>query len=255
VLPPATGKGRREEIAALPRRHDATAPNYGRTADPTGPEEGTVPDRPPRGSAGGRTPPSAPAPAALRELTDNELLDGLRAGSEPHFNALYERYFQRIYAFVHARIRSHADAEEIAQETFVSVFKSIDNYRGQASLLSWIFGIAKNLANNSIRRAKSQREKLDTVDPQHFVPGPAFGRGTPDEELGFQRYATAIREQMGAMSEWQMRIFEMRHLENLSIPDIARRTHRSNDAVRSSLYRIKRLMIEIAESGGGIAAE
>ena len=192
---------------------------------------------------------------ALAELSDADLLAGLRRGCETHFSALYDRYFQRIYAFVHARVRNHADAEEISQETFVSVFKSIESYRGQASLLSWIFGIAKNLANNSIRRAKNQREKLDTVDPQHFVPGPAFGRGSPDEELGFQRYADAIRDQMETMSDWQLRIFEMRHLENLSIPEIARRTHRSNDAVRSSLYRIKRMMIEVAESGGGLAAE
>lgn len=195
------------------------------------------------------------SPAALRELSDAELLEGLRTGSEAHFNTLYDRYFARIYAFVHGRIRSHSDAEEITQETFVSVFKSIENYRGQSSLLSWMFGIAKNLSNNAIRRAKSQREKLETVDPQRFVPGPAFGRGAPDEELGFHRYASAVRDQMGSMPEWQQRIFEMRHLENMSIPEIARRTQRSNDAVRSSLYRVKRMMLEVAESGRGMSLE
>lgn len=246
----------------MPRCHDATRQNSsGSSGQSSGEATGADPagevgsETAQRVSAGGRFPPPAPAPAALRELSDGELLEGLRAGSEPHFSALYERYFQRIYAFVHARVRSHSDAEEISQETFVSVFKSIESYRGQASLLSWIFGIAKNLANNSIRRSKNQREKLDTVDPQHFVPGPAFGRGSPDEELGFQRYASAVRDQMRSMSEWQLRIFEMRHLENLSIPEIARRTHRSNDAVRSSLYRIKRMMIEIAESGGSLPVE
>ena len=196
-----------------------------------------------------------PEPRALREQSDHALLAGMRAGSERHFDVLYERYFQRIYSFVHARVRNHSDAEEITQETFVSVFRSIDNYRGQASLLSWIFGIAKNLANNAIRRAKSQREKLETVDPRELTPETAFGRGTPDEELEFQRYASAVRDQMGEISEWQLRIFEMRHLQNLSIPEIARRTHRSNDAVRSSLYRIKRVMVEIAETGGRIPLE
>ena len=101
-------------------------------------------------------------------LSDQELLEGIRRSSEPHFNELYEQYFQRIYGFVHAR-RNHADAEEITQETFVSVFRSIDHYRGQASLLSWIFGIAKNLANNAIRRAQNQRQKFDSVEPEHFA--------------------------------------------------------------------------------------
>jgi DNA-directed RNA polymerase specialized sigma24 family protein len=66
-----------------------------------------------------------------------------------------------------------------------------------------------------------------------------------------QRYVQTIREQLESLAEWQRGVFEMRHFENLSIPEIARRTDRSNDAVRSSLYRIKRMMIESAELDGG----
>jgi len=188
---------------------------------------------------------------SLCELSDQELLEGIRKASERHFNELYNRYFKRIYAFVHGRLRNHADAEEITQETFVSVFRSIENYRGQASLLSWIFGIAKNLSNNSIRRAQNQRQKFDSVEPEHFVPNPSLGACAPDDELHMQRYVQTIREQLESLAEWQRGVFEMRHFENLSIPEIARRTDRSNDAIRSSLYRIKRMMIESAELDGG----
>jgi RNA polymerase sigma-70 factor (ECF subfamily) len=188
---------------------------------------------------------------SLCELSDQELLEGIRKASERHFNELYNRYFKRIYSFVHGRLRNHADAEEITQETFVSVFRSIENYRGQASLLSWIFGIAKNLSNNSIRRAQNQRQKFDSVEPEHFVPNPSLGACAPDDELHMQRYVQTIREQLESLAEWQRGVFEMRHFENLSIPEIARRTDRSNDAVRSSLYRIKRMMIESAELDGG----
>jgi RNA polymerase sigma-70 factor (ECF subfamily) len=204
---------------------------------------------------GGDACSAASDPVPLCEQSDQELLEGIRASSEPHFNVLYQRYFPRIYSFVHARVRSHSDAEEIAQETFVSVFRSIDNYRGQASLLSWIFGIAKNLANNSIRRDRTQRERFETVDPLHLAPARSFGDGSPDEELNMQRYAESIRSQLDSVADWQRRIFEMRHLENLTIPQIARRTHRSNDAVRSSLYRIKRMMLETADLGGGMPLE
>jgi len=231
----------------LPRRRDAT-----RTPDAPGAErtEEAAPAAQPPGPG-----PAAVSVRSLAEQSDQALLEGIRTASEPHFQALYDRYFARIYAFVHARMRNHADAEEITQETFVTVFRSIENYRGQASLLSWIYGIAKNLANNAIRRARSQREKLEVVDPEHFAPRPSFGEGSPDEELDFQRYADTLRDQMSALADWQRRIFEMRHLQNLSIPEIARRTHRSNDAVRSSLYRIKRMMLEAADGGGGIRVE
>ncbi len=184
------------------------------------------------------------------EAPDTELVEGIKAGSEPHFNALYERYFARVYAFAHSRMRSHSDAEEVSQETFVSILTSIDKYRGQASLLSWIFGIAKNLSNNLIRKSSGQREKLGRVDPEHFVPQASFGRGGPEEEFTFQRYATSLRREIESVSDWQVEIFEMRHLKDMSISEISEKTHRSSDAIRSSLYRIKKLMIEVAENEG-----
>lgn len=187
---------------------------------------------------------------SLASLSDQQLVDGVRQASETHFNELYERYFKRIYSFVHGRLRNHADAEEVTQETFVTIFRSIENYRGQSSLLSWMFGIAKNLSNNTIRRSQNQRERFESVDKEHFTPKPSIGQVAPDEDLSLQRYAHAISSRMAKLPEWQRRIFEMRHLENMSIPEIAECSARSNDAVRSSLYRIKKLIFDAIESGG-----
>ncbi|MCH2186335.1 RNA polymerase sigma factor [Myxococcota bacterium] len=151
-----------------------------------------------------KRPPDSSATWILNpeQVPDAELVAGIKAGSEPHFNALYERYFSRVYAFAHSRMRSHSDAEEVSQETFVSVLTSIEKYRGQASLLSWIFGIAKNLSNNLIRKSSGQREKLGRIDPEHFVPQVSFGRGGPEEELTFQRYTKSLRREIEGVSEW-----------------------------------------------------
>lgn len=195
---------------------------------------------------------ASPEPkASLSALSDQDLLEGLRAGCEDHFNALYDRYFQRIYAFVHSRIRNHADAEEIVQETFVTVFRSIENYRGQASLLSWVFGIAKNLANNMIRKRKTHEMKLCEVPNESLAPRPGLMSGTPEDHLHLRRFTEALRTQLDGVSQWQADIFAMRHFENMSIPEIARRTDRSSDAIRSSLYRVKRMVVEAAEIGPG----
>jgi RNA polymerase sigma-70 factor (ECF subfamily) len=186
---------------------------------------------------------------SLSELSDDQLLAGIRGESEQHFNELYERYFPRIYGFVHKRIRNHADAEEIVQETFITVFRSIDNYRGQSSLLSWIFGISKNLSNNTIRRSQNQQAKLGQLAPEALAPRPSIASAGPDEQYGMRCYAETIRLELAGLASWQTEIFEMRHLENLSISEIAQRVDRSSDAIRSSLYRVKRLMIESAERG------
>ena len=196
---------------------------------------------------------AAAAALPLSELSDQDLLEGLRAQSEPHFGELYNRYFQRIYNFVYARMRNHAETEEVVQETFLAVFRSFANYRGQSSLLSWIYGIAKNTTNNHLRRAKSQTERIELADDDELIPRISIGEGMPDEQLDMQRFGDLLVERLEGLADWQAEIFEMRHFENLSIPEISRRTSRSSDAVRSSLYRVKRLFFEAAAANGGNA--
>ena len=67
--------------------------------------------------------------------------------------------------------------------------------------------------------------------------------------MTFKRCAESIRDQLASVAGWQAEIFVLRHIENLPIGEIAARTSRSNDAVRSSLYRVKRLLLEAVEGG------
>jgi DNA-directed RNA polymerase specialized sigma24 family protein len=55
------------------------------------------------------------------------------------------------------------------------------------------------------------------------------------------------------VTPWQAEVFVLRHIENLPIQEIAQRTHRSNDAIRSSLYRVKRLLVEAGNPDGASA--
>lgn len=196
-----------------------------------------------------KTSKSGPERPADPSLTDAELVQGLLAADDACFNVLYERYFNRVYAYSYRRLRSHADAEEVTQETFVTVFRSISNFRGQSTLLSWIFGVARNLSNNSLRRFQGQREKFESVSPDHFAPNASIGNASPDDELNMRRYVDAIRSEMEELPTWQRRIFEMRHLENMSISEISAQTQRSSDAVRSSLYRMKRMIFDAVDFG------
>ncbi len=187
------------------------------------------------------------AAGALSQQSDQDLLDGLRRGSERHFNELYGRYFQRIYNFTYARVRNHADVEELVQETFTAVFRSVESYRGQSSLLSWIYGIAKNTINNHIRRQKVQETRLEEAQPQLRQAAPSFASYTPEEHFHLRRYTEEIDQRLSSVSPWQTEIFLMRHVEDLSIAEIQERTRRSSDAIRSSLYRVKRLLVEAAD--------
>ena len=70
---------------------------------------------------------------------------------------------------------------------------------------------------------------------------------TPEERLSFRRCAGAVEHALGSVTEWHAEVFMMRHFENLPIQEIADRMCRSNDAVRSSLYRVKRLVVDAVD--------
>jgi RNA polymerase sigma-70 factor (ECF subfamily) len=185
-------------------------------------------------------------PADLRP--DDELLSAVRDGEEAAFTVLYERYFQRVYNFAYARLRNRADAEEVAQETFTAVFRSVDAFGGRSSLLSWIYGITKNMVNNHLRRSKAYDQRIERAELELVRNAHTFEACSPEEHLSFRRCADAVEESLTSVSPWQAEVFALRHFENLPIQEIADRMSRSNDAIRSSLYRVKRLIVEAVDS-------
>ncbi|MGH0031661.1 MAG: RNA polymerase sigma factor [Myxococcota bacterium] len=176
--------------------------------------------------------------------SDLELAEAIRKGDRLAFEALYERYFQRVFNFAYSRLRNRADAEEVAQDTFTVVFRSIDAFKGQSSLLSWIYGIARNTVNNQIRRSRAHAQRVERAQADVLGSGRCHDAFTPEERLSFRRCADKVEEALTSVTSWQAEVFMMRHFENLPIQEIADRMCRSNDAVRSSLYRVKRLVVE-----------
>jgi RNA polymerase sigma-70 factor (ECF subfamily) len=181
--------------------------------------------------------------------SDEQLVEGIRNSNEADFTLLYERYYQRLYNFSYLRLRNHADTEEVVQETFTAVFCSIDAFQGKSSFRSWIYGIAKNTVNNHIRRAKAREQRVDRAEPELVRDLQSSSSFDPEEQLTFQRCADSIQGRFAGLADWQAEIFVLRHVDDLPIREIAARTSRSNDAVRSSLCRVKRMLVEAVEAG------
>jgi RNA polymerase sigma-70 factor (ECF subfamily) len=195
-----------------------------------------------------RNPCASPAEAPTEDLRlapDERLVEGIRGGSERHFNALYDRYFRRVYAFVYARVRDRADAEELTQESFTAVFRSIAGYSGRSTPLAWIYGIAKNTVNNHLRRARTQVERRAAHGDT-----PSDWTATPQDDLEMRQLLRRMDERLRSVTRWQAEVFWMRHVDDLSIDQISRRVDRSSDAIRSSLYRMKRLLVDADAAQG-----
>lgn len=89
------------------------------------------------------------------ERTDDQLITEYRQGDETAFKELVERYIHGIYAFTFRLTGREAEANDIAQETFVKVWKKLPAYKLSGTFKSWIFAIARNTAIDHLRKKRS----------------------------------------------------------------------------------------------------
>jgi len=182
--------------------------------------------------------------------TDGELVDRLRKGNEQAFEILYQRYFKRIYHFVEKRLHQRADAEETTQEVFFNVFSSIDSYRGEAPVAAWIFGITRRVIAARFKRKRHKWVPLsdDEAEPAsvatQLAAASLCAQPSPLEAYECQermgRMAMALERKL--TPEQQM-LFQLHHLEERPISEIARALDKTEDAVKSNLYRTRKVLL------------
>ena len=101
--------------------------------------------------------------------------------------------------------------------------------------------------NNHLRRAKSHELRVERAEPGMMLGTASLDTSTPEEQLSLRRYQESVQKLLSNVADWQTEVFWLRHVENLTIGEIAQRVRRSNDAVRSSLYRVKRMLVEAVD--------
>jgi RNA polymerase sigma-70 factor (ECF subfamily) len=175
----------------------------------------------------------------LRENTDagdaSRLVEGLRTGDPESFGSFYESYFHRIHDFARRRLHNTTEAEDLTQEIFLTVARSIDSYQERANFESWLFGVARNVVHEHLRstRRRQEREAL----AQRVCTPP-----TPEEKLFERRTIETLGRRLAAVDSWQAEAFALRYFERLPRTEVARRTERTNYAVTRSLRGLRRRM-------------
>lgn len=190
---------------------------------------------------------SAASTLSNASLTDEALVDRVRNGDRAAFDALYQRYFKRVYAFLDKRLRNRWDTEETTQEVFISVFSSLDGYRGDAPFAAWIFGVTRRTLAARFRRKRHPMVPLTDEDEERSVGGlTAAGQpeATPIEQYEYNERAAQIANALESeLSEEQRTVFELHHLESMPIAEIARSLAKSEDSIKSNLYRTRKLLL------------
>ena len=177
---------------------------------------------------------------------DRELLGRAQAGDMSAFEALVGKHEEKVYGLALRMTRSEADAAEIAQDTFLSAYQHLSEFRGEAAFGSWVHRIA---ANNALMRLRRQRV-LDVVTED--LAGPEFTeRGSlaeapetdwsrrADDKILDEELGRAIQEATDALPEGYREVFLLKDVEGLSYEEISEMVGISVPAVKSRLHRAR----------------
>jgi RNA polymerase sigma-70 factor (ECF subfamily) len=181
---------------------------------------------------------------ALRD-PDVRLMLRVRDDDEPAFGELVELYHQRLVTVMHHLIGRGDEAEDLAQEVFLRVFRSRKNYHPRAKFSTWLFAIANNLALNHLRnRQRKPIVRFNARDSGPLGPRPAeqlvVGREhQPDHAMQERELAAVVREALETLNERQKVAVVLNKFEDMNYAEIADVMGLTTKAVKSLLSRAR----------------
>jgi RNA polymerase sigma-70 factor (ECF subfamily) len=169
---------------------------------------------------------------------DTRLVAQLRAGDEDAYRELVDTYRDRIITVVARVAGSHADAEDLAQETFLKAFNAIDRFAGQSALYTWLYRIGVNTARDWVahkrRRPAISLDSLPAgaVDPPTREPGPL-------QAVAIDELRASVRAAMQRLPEPFRTTLILREMEGHTYEEVAQILEVSIGTVESRIFRAR----------------
>jgi RNA polymerase sigma-70 factor (ECF subfamily) len=177
--------------------------------------------------------------AAIREAL---LVRRLRQRDERAFEEIVRLYRDKVFGLVLRMVGNREEADDLAQEVFITVLKSIHTFRGDSKFSTWLYRIAANHTKNRMkylhRRAYKTTSELDDVAEGALVQRGAEGR-TPESTLAGAQLDRAVQDAIALLDEDHREIVVLRDMEELSYEEIVEITGLAEGTVKSRLHRAR----------------
>lgn len=180
------------------------------------------------------------------DLPDEELLQAIQAGNSQAFQFLVDRHTKRVYWTARNIVHDHEESEDIAQETFIRVYRFLDRYDPTKKFTAWLYQIAVNLAIDKLRKRK--KKLLAALDN---VPEVAGDQEEPFEQVQRSEQQERVREALKGLPEQYRIILVLRDIEGLPSREVASVLNINHATVRWRLHRARELFKEVWETRHG----
>lgn len=178
-------------------------------------------------------------------MSESEIIQKLQQGDEKAYRQLVEKYQQLVVNTCFGLVHNTQDAEDIAQDVFIEVYRSISNFRADSKLSTWLYRISVNRSLNFIRDNKLRKmaqsiesvfsfgkEKLSNVLPEKGA--------SPDSEFENNERAAILHKAIDSLPENQRIAFTLNKYDDLSYKEIAVVMETSVSSIESLIHRAKK---------------
>jgi len=189
-----------------------------------------------------------PAPAAFLPASggeapsDAEIMLRVKTGDQSAFDYLVQKYRRPMISYMYRMARNAAAAEDLAQEVFLRVYRSRENYEASAKFTTWLYRIATNLAVNHARDTRHERPEVTvSLDEPDEETGTTLelpdGNMTAEQAMVRRERMLAIRRTVEALPEQQRLAVIMHKYQQMDYKQIAEVLKKSESATKSLLFR------------------
>jgi RNA polymerase sigma-70 factor (ECF subfamily) len=194
------------------------------------------------------------------QMSDTELIGRVACGEQHAFQAVMQRYNQRLYRTARGIVGEDAEAEDVVQETWMRAFAAITSFRGDAALLTWLIRIVINEARGRLRKLRPRAEIADIEIAQQsggLILGFPSGQKVEDPEVGAARVEARmlIERAVDRLPESFRLVFLLRDVQECSIDETSAILGIRPETIKTRLFRARRMLRDDLDSALADALE
>ncbi len=172
-------------------------------------------------------------------------IDSIQPGDRAAFEQLMRQYNRRLYRLARAALRNDAEAEDALQEAYLAAYRSIDRFRGESTLSTWLSRLVLNECLGRLRRGARRQKVIPMVSPtQEMDAVPEADSERPDRMLARAQMRALLERKLDTLPEAFRLVFVLRSVEELSVEETAQTLGIPEATVRSRYFRAKGLLRE-----------
>jgi RNA polymerase sigma-70 factor (ECF subfamily) len=173
--------------------------------------------------------------------TDHALLEAARRGDRAAIEALLDRHQARIYRFGMKMCGNPEDARDVLQETLLAMARTLPSFRGESSVSTWLYSIARSFCGRKRRKSKFAPDDVQSLDTDLPLQANRLAdpRRLPDEILAGKELYHALERSIDSLDPLSREVLLLRDFEGLTAPEVAQVLGVGVDAIKSRLHRAR----------------